>query len=357
MLPPTAIDNCAHGIRGFCQRYGFRDKPALVRLRILDQCLVAESEMFVIAQPAELDITLTQPCFAQLNLAVDKVFITENEINFLAFPPVKGSVVIFGAGYGFQSLAQADWLRDAELYYWGDIDTHGFAILSQLRATFPQAISLLMDRHTLLEHRAHWVEEPQPETIDLQLFTRDECALYNDDSSGANIRRYYNLKGLIVFSKRQKKQLEKMYAKQIFADDALNLEALEGFLFGLAMTPVAILPSVWMPLAFGEAEPVFTFPSVWMPLAFGEAEPVFTSEKEAKNLFEIVFSQYNSLIAQFECEKLVFPFNVGNITPQLLEQIKWWAHGWWLVWMRCRIISNWKTHTLIWTRLWHHCLK
>ena len=46
-------------------------------------------------------------------------------------------MVIFGAGYGFEMLAGADWwLQVVGFIYWGDIDTHGFAILDQLRRRF-----------------------------------------------------------------------------------------------------------------------------------------------------------------------------------------------------------------------------
>ena len=69
------------------------------------------------------------------------------------------SLVIFGAGYGWEALAQARWLTFCTLYYWGDIDTYGFHMLDRLRASFPHARSFLMDRETLLEHRAMWVEE------------------------------------------------------------------------------------------------------------------------------------------------------------------------------------------------------
>jgi hypothetical protein len=37
-----------------------------------------------------------------------------------------------------------------------DIDTHGFAILSQARSVFPELKSLLMDRETLLANRPLW---------------------------------------------------------------------------------------------------------------------------------------------------------------------------------------------------------
>lgn len=58
------------------------------------------------------DITLDADSFSRLQLAVQRVFITENEINFLAFPSVKDAIVIFGAGYGWDALARSRWLND-----------------------------------------------------------------------------------------------------------------------------------------------------------------------------------------------------------------------------------------------------
>jgi hypothetical protein len=174
VLPPELIDATSSGQSGFCRRYGFRDKPVRVRFRILDP------EIALLHTGAEEDITLPQETFARLNVPVAKVFITENEINFLAFPPVPGGIVIFGGGYGFENLAAADWLHKVALYYWGDIDTHGFAILNQLRSSFPQAVSFLMDRQTLLAHRTHWVVEPQPENCKLMQLNPPENMLCND---------------------------------------------------------------------------------------------------------------------------------------------------------------------------------
>ncbi|WP_431197125.1 Wadjet anti-phage system protein JetD domain-containing protein [[Micrococcus luteus] ATCC 49442] len=64
------------------------------------------------------------------------------------------TLAIYGAGYGFTSLRDASWLWDCEVLYWGDLDTHGFRILDQLRAVHPQVVSVLMDESTLLAHRA-----------------------------------------------------------------------------------------------------------------------------------------------------------------------------------------------------------
>ncbi len=173
-LPADAIDSAHAGAGGFYRRYGFLDKPLRVRFRLLDPALR------LLDVDAEQDITLTQAAFAGLELpSVSRVFITENEINFLAFPPVPGALVIFGAGYGFDNLATAAWLSHKAIHYWGDIDTHGFAILNQLRARFPHAESLLMDRQTLLAHRPLWGVETRPESAALARLNADECTLYD----------------------------------------------------------------------------------------------------------------------------------------------------------------------------------
>ncbi len=174
VLQQDAIDDSARGVSGFCRRYGFRDKPSRIRFRMLD------SEIAFVSTGTNQDITVTHDTFARLDFPVEKVFITENEVNFLAFPSVSRSMVIFGAGYGFEMLAEARWLQSRCIYNWGDIDTHGFAILDQLRALFPNVASFLMDHNTLLAHRPHWGKEPQPERRDLLRLNSTEAALYDD---------------------------------------------------------------------------------------------------------------------------------------------------------------------------------
>ena len=173
-LPAAAVDFSACGVAGFCRRYGFREKPVRLRFRLLD------AELALFGADTDQDIAVTAETFARLNLPVQRVFITENEINFLAFPAVADSMVIFGSGYGFEMLAGAAWLHGCRLYYWGDLDTHGFAILDQLRAVFPDVTSFLMDRETLLVHRPLWGEEPQPEIRELPRLNAKERIVYDD---------------------------------------------------------------------------------------------------------------------------------------------------------------------------------
>lgn len=173
VLPESAIDTRYSGLSGFARRYGFLEKPLPVRFRILDP------QIRLLPASVEQDIILTQTAFAALELAPSKVFMTENEVNFLAFPPLPDAMVIFGAGYGFRNLVSATWLAQKQIYYWGDIDTHGFAILNQLRDRFAHARSFLMDQATLLAHRPLWGFEPQPETSTLTHLSAEESMLYD----------------------------------------------------------------------------------------------------------------------------------------------------------------------------------
>ena len=172
-LPASAVQPEATGASRFAARYGFAEKPDRIRLRALD------STIALIPGLPLADITLDATSFSQLAPAAQRVFITENETNFLAFPPAPGAIVIFGAGYGWEALARATWLHRLPLHYWGDIDTHGFAILHQLRAHFPHAQSLLMDHATLMAHQPLWGVEDKPVTADLPRLTAEEQALYD----------------------------------------------------------------------------------------------------------------------------------------------------------------------------------
>lgn len=179
VLNPQAVDTDA---KSFEHRYGLLSKPLLVRFRLLD----SNFNLYGLS-----DITVPASEFARLDLPAKQVFITENDVNGLAFPDVSNSLVIFGLGYGLERLAAVEWLRDKVLYYWGDIDTHGFAMLDRLRATLPHVQSFLMDRDTLLAHRGLWVRENGPSTGALDRLTVSEQAVYDDlrhDQLGEQVR-------------------------------------------------------------------------------------------------------------------------------------------------------------------------
>jgi hypothetical protein len=182
VLPPEAIDFTAGGVRGFEVRYGLRTKPALIRFRILD-------DRHALAGLTDLTVPVEQ--FAALTTEVRRVFITENEVNGLVFPDVDSSLVIFGLGYALELLAGAPWLREREVSYWGDIDTHGFVMLDRLRAQLPNVRSFLMDGPTLAAHRHHWSVDGAPYVDGLDRLTVTEKVVYDDlrfDRHGKRVR-------------------------------------------------------------------------------------------------------------------------------------------------------------------------
>ncbi|MCP4702739.1 MAG: hypothetical protein GY862_38645 [Gammaproteobacteria bacterium] len=187
ILPPKAFDDSIKGLaeHGFERRYGLNYDPPLIRFRLLDhRCLFH-------AKLADLSIPLHD--FQMLDPDCENVFITENKINGLSFLSLPGGMVIFGLGYGISALKGIRWLRDKKIFYWGDIDTHGFAILSQLRGYYPQTRSLLMERQTLLHFRSLWVSEPEDKRTDRELpqLTESEKGVYDllrNDTLGKQVR-------------------------------------------------------------------------------------------------------------------------------------------------------------------------
>jgi len=183
ILPPAAILN-ATGPCQFEGRYGLLGKPPLIHFRMLN-------EAHYVGGLSDLTVPVTQ--FAQMRTCVERVFVTENEINALSFRQVASSTVIFGGGYGIDHLAQIDWLRERDIASWGDIDTHGFAILDRLRAVLSTVRSLLMDTATFQAHRHMWGTEDAGKrfTGELTPLTDDEHALYDtlrDNILGERLR-------------------------------------------------------------------------------------------------------------------------------------------------------------------------
>jgi hypothetical protein len=118
---------------------------------------------------------------AKMPIAPRTVVIAENLETGLALPDVPGVVVVMRLGNAVSALGTLPWLQSAGAVYWGDIDTHGFAILDRARRAVPHLRSVLMDESTLLRHRALWVQEAtQCPNVPLETLTADERACYDN---------------------------------------------------------------------------------------------------------------------------------------------------------------------------------
>lgn len=167
-LIPHRIDQTE---KVFEKRYRLRFSESSIRIRFLDdKCRII---------PEVTDMALPIPEFCSLRITASKVLITENLMNFLTFPPVSDSIIIWGAGFAVENLKGINWLTDKRIIYWGDIDTHGMQILSQLRYYFPHSESLMMDLQTLDDHREFQVIGKGTNVNSLPNLTAEESGLFS----------------------------------------------------------------------------------------------------------------------------------------------------------------------------------
>jgi hypothetical protein len=96
---------------------------------------------------------------AGLQIHPDAVLIVENKEPALAWSDTTGLVVIHSLGNHLDVLSRLPWIRDARCWYWGDLDRHGFTLLSRARTMVPQLASLLMAPGDIETYRPLGVEE------------------------------------------------------------------------------------------------------------------------------------------------------------------------------------------------------
>ena len=126
--------------------WGIRTALPFIRFRLLDKTIgVILAGETIPSGEAQLPLE----SFAALNFGfIDTIFIVENLLVYLTFPAVPNSLCIFGSGFAAVQLQHNRHLYQKRLYYFGDIDEHGFEILSDFRAIFPDVISFCMDSTT-----------------------------------------------------------------------------------------------------------------------------------------------------------------------------------------------------------------
>ena len=172
-LPAGAIrESASRGVE-FARRYRFAEPPRLIRVRCDDGFAGLPAGVSEVGWRVEE--------LARLRVFVQTVVIVENLVTYLSWPIPSEGLVVWGSGYASGALLQVPFVRQApRVVYSGDIDTHGFAILSRLRGAMPQVESVLMDRETLLAHEDRWGQEGAPTRSQLDHLTAPEATLYRD---------------------------------------------------------------------------------------------------------------------------------------------------------------------------------
>jgi hypothetical protein len=127
----------------FEKRFGLKSKPLQIRIRILDKEI---SDLYF---SGSTDLTLIADELIRIELPCSKVYITENEMNFLTLPAIKNASAIFGKG---------------------------FAII---RSYFPMAKSMMMDMQTFNTFKEMSVENDIRNPPKLNNLDESESFLYN----------------------------------------------------------------------------------------------------------------------------------------------------------------------------------
>jgi len=156
LLPTEKVLSEFIGVRNFEKRYGLKYDQPLIRIKILDH-LISKKYFSGLS-----DISIPEDDFINLKLPLKNVIIMENKtnysnvLNFLSLPLLSDTIAIFGSGFRVWLLKDATWLSALKIYYWGDIDTQGLQILSQLRGYHPGVQAVLMDFNSLDSFKEYW---------------------------------------------------------------------------------------------------------------------------------------------------------------------------------------------------------
>lgn len=144
--------------------------PTQYAIRFLDEALRIHPKLeWFSSSPDQLDA---------LDFHPRAVFLVENKTNFLRFPDMKGSILLFSSGKSIPYLLSClSWLKDhPHIYYWGDMDEDGFEMLNRARSVRPQIQSFLMEKNLLLRYQNQLVfdEGLRFELAKLQFLTPTE---------------------------------------------------------------------------------------------------------------------------------------------------------------------------------------
>lgn len=122
-------------------------------------------------------LRLSSDTLQEFELPARNILVIENEQSCLALSDVHNTIAVSGGGKNV-SWMKAGWLADKNVGYWGDIDSEGFAILSDARSRLSSITPLMMDELTVKTFAERMVPEPDSVSKDPVSLTEKELALF-----------------------------------------------------------------------------------------------------------------------------------------------------------------------------------
>jgi hypothetical protein len=127
---------------------GLNRKPFLFPVRWLDNNLALRYTAGI--NP----LAVSGQYLQQQAWSIERVILVENTTNLYLFPSIPNTLVICSHGKALHLLKEIPFLQNTELYYWGDLDEDGFAMLNAIRSYYDHITSLFMDDVTITCHQA-----------------------------------------------------------------------------------------------------------------------------------------------------------------------------------------------------------
>lgn len=169
-LIPDGIKDASE--KTISKRYHLRYDEPTIRIRILDKQLMIGNLP---------DIRIPLGDFKELSIQANNIIVTENKMNFLALPELPSTIAIWsGGGFLISYLKNTTWLRERQIFYWGDLDAHGFVILHQMRTYFPQTKSIMMNSETFERFKGEGLGPGKKVTsVSFHSLTAEEATLFD----------------------------------------------------------------------------------------------------------------------------------------------------------------------------------
>lgn len=128
-------------------------------------------------------LQLSTDTLLDFELPASRVLVVENIQSGLALPHMPDTIAVFGGGKNVAWMS-ASWLSSKKVAYWGDLDSEGLNILSDVRSKISSVKPLMMDEKTIMLFKERMVEAPVSISSEPLALAPEELRLFRNLRSG-----------------------------------------------------------------------------------------------------------------------------------------------------------------------------
>jgi hypothetical protein len=133
-------------------------------------------------------LRLCSDTLLEFELPASNILVIENEQSCLALNDIPNTIAVSGGGKNVAWM-KSEWLAGKNVGYWGDIDSEGFSILSDVRTKLSSVGVLMMDKVTVEIFEDRMVAEPDSVSKDPVALTDTELILFKQLRSDHYVNR------------------------------------------------------------------------------------------------------------------------------------------------------------------------